>query len=317
MIARIFDKINLRSLLIFFLLSFLIILFINLCKSGGSFSYDKLISSILFCSFFVFVIYLFIKLGDRVSSNIFFKGIHLISFPIVWLFYPHGPGLVTQKIFIGILLICLKYNFIQAIHSNKNVSNIFYYSLITSVLIKFNDIFVLFHLLSIWIFLNRNYYDIKYLLGLLIPIIFVPSIFYLINLFLPPSAILVFDNAININIIDFNSQLNRNWIWFGLILIAVWVTIFRRPSRKIFINSPDHESRFIFMSFWFYLSVLIGILGLQIGEGRWLLSFIPIAYFFGIFLENIKSDYTKDFIIVFSILGMMLFKLIDFNIILI
>ena len=71
------------------------------------------------------------------------------------------------------------------------------------------------------------------------------------------------------------------------------------------------------MSFWFYLSVLIGILGLQIGEGRWLLSFIPIAYFFGIFLENIKSDHTKDFIIVFSILGMMLFKLIDFNIILI
>ena len=43
------------------------------------------------------------------------------------------------------------------------------------------------------------------------------------------------------------------------------------------------------MSIWLYLSFFIGFLGLNIGQERWLLSFIPCAFFFGVFIENMKS----------------------------
>ena len=43
------------------------------------------------------------------------------------------------------------------------------------------------------------------------------------------------------------------------------------------------------MIFWLYISLIIGIFSLQKGEGEWFLSFIPVAYFFGIFIEKNKK----------------------------
>ena len=53
------------------------------------------------------------------------------------------------------------------------------------------------------------------------------------------------------------------------------------------------------MTIWLYLSFIIGFLGLNLDEERWLLSFVPVL-FFGVFIENMKSDRLKNRVIFFG-----------------
>jgi predicted branched-subunit amino acid permease len=65
------------------------------------------------------------------------------------------------------------------------------------------------------------------------------------------------------------------------------------------------------MTFWLSFSVVFGYLGLEIGTSPWFLSFIPAAYFFGILLKNINSDFNKNLILSAVVLGIIFFKLLD------
>ena len=69
------------------------------------------------------------------------------------------------------------------------------------------------------------------------------------------------------------------------------------------------------MSFWLYASIILGFLGLHVGDGRWFLSFIPAAYFIGILLAKIRSTLVKNYLILFSLITTVIFKLIDFNVV--
>lgn len=69
------------------------------------------------------------------------------------------------------------------------------------------------------------------------------------------------------------------------------------------------------MSFWLIFSITYGLLGLQTTDDRWFISFVPVAYFFGGFLENIKSDSLKNIFFTALILAILIFKLFDHGII--
>ena len=69
------------------------------------------------------------------------------------------------------------------------------------------------------------------------------------------------------------------------------------------------------MTFWLFFSIAFGLLGLQTSSERWFISFIPVAYFFGVFLENIKSDSLKKILFTTLFLGIVIFKLFDHGII--
>ncbi len=72
---------------------------------------------------------------------------------------------------------------------------------------------------------------------------------------------------------------------------------------------------FIFMMFWLYISIIMGALNLQKGQGEWFLSFIPVAYFFGIVIEKIKYIKVKNMVIYLLFFIGVIFKLIENNII--
>ena len=59
----------------------------------------------------------------------------------------------------------------------------------------------------------------------------------------------------------------------------------------------------------------MGFFGLQKGEGEWFLSFIPVAYFVGIFIEKIKNIKIKNMSIYLLFFIGVISKLIQNNII--
>ena len=69
------------------------------------------------------------------------------------------------------------------------------------------------------------------------------------------------------------------------------------------------------MMFWLYISIIMGALNLQKGQGEWFLSFIPVAYFFGIVIEKIKYIKVKNMVIYLLFFIGVIFKLIENNII--
>ena len=69
------------------------------------------------------------------------------------------------------------------------------------------------------------------------------------------------------------------------------------------------------MTIWLYFSLFIGFLGLNLGQERWLLSFVPSAFFFGAFIENIKSDKLKNRVIILAAIFIVIFKLTNFEVV--
>ncbi len=117
----------------------------------------------------------------------------------------------------------------------------------------------------------------------MIPVISLPLIleisykvfFYDNNFFLN------FKYFINTWKIEQNFYYSEN-LWFISIFIAILSSILFIPRR---FDKIRHQG-FIYMMFWLYISIIMGFLNLQKGEGEWFLSFIPVAYFSGIFIEK-------------------------------
>ena len=78
---------------------------------------------------------------------------------------------------------------------------------------------------------------------------------------------------------------------------------------------PHLFSNFQYMTLWLFFSIAYELLGQETYSERWFISFVPGAYFFGGFLESIKSDSLKNILFTILFLGILLFKLFDQGII--
>ncbi len=313
MIANLFQKTTHKAYISSAILSLIVVFFIQYCKNYGEFSIEILARGILFWGIFVFFVLAVTFLESRHSYNNY-AAIHLLSFPVVFLFFPHGPGLIVSKIFLGILLIYSKYVYTKVLFSENSAKYLFDLSFIFSLVVAYNKILSFFYLMPILILFNQRHRDIKHLTSLLLPIVFVPLFLTSIYLVSPSSFFDSFYSVLKLNLWNFNAQSNSEIFWFIILTISVFVTFFYKPKSYQRISNPERFSGFFFMSFWLYISIAVGFLGLHVGEGRWFLSFIPAAYFTGIFLRRIKATYTQNILIVLSLVAVIVFKLIDFKI---
>ena len=99
------------------------------------------------------------------------------------------------------------------------------------------------------------------------------------------------------------------------IIISIFISII---SSVLFLPRRFEKVRyqgFIFMILWLYISIIMGFFSLQKGEGEWFLSFIPVAYFSGIFIEKIKLTKIRNIVIYLLFFIGVIFKLIENNII--
>lgn len=307
MIIKIFETIGLRAYIASFGFSFAVITLIDFCKNYPQWGIENIPDIVIFwLAFVLFTLYVSYLQTQKFSSKL--SGINLLTFPLVFLFFPIGSGLVFHKILIGILLVFSKNLFVNARHSKFQNKNLFDLSLAISVIVLFNTALAVFYVLPLWLFLNQKLLQVKSLIALIFPAVLIPFTFHGIAILFSAEQLMLFDHALKIDLWNYSEQTNAEWIWFGILSIAIYITLFKRP------RGPEQFSEFLFMATWLYLSLIIGFLGLQIGQGRWLLSFIPAAFFVGIFIERTKSDASRNTLIFFGIVFMVLFKLFDFGV---
>ena len=311
MIAELFQKTTLKSYFASIILCFLTVLFVHYCKNNGTLSLELLPRIIIFWILFSGIIFLISFLENKNSVNTF-RAIHLLSFPLLYLFFPHGKELVFIKVLIAVLIIFSKYSYSRIFNENKSYLRLFDLSFIIVLLILYNKYFSFFLIIPITVIFYQKYRDLKHLVSFLIPVISLPLIlsisfkvfFYDNNFFLN------FKYFINTWKIEQNFYYSEN-LWFISIFIAILSSILFIPRR---FDKIRHQG-FIYMMFWLYISIIMGFFNLQQGEGEWFLSFIPVAYFSGIFIEKIKVIKIRNIVIYLLFFIGVIFKLIENNII--
>lgn len=311
MIAELFQKTTLKSYFASIILCFLTVIFIHYCKNNGILSIEFLPRIIIFWLIFSGIIFLISFLENKNSVNTF-RAIHLLSFPLFYLFFPHGKELVLSKILIAVLIIFSKYSYSRIFNEKKSYLRLFDLSFIIVLLILYNKYFSFFLIIPISVLFYQKYRDLKHLVSFLIPLISLPFIikifhevfFYNYNFFLD------FNYLINTWKIEQNFYYSEI-IWFLSIFMSIISSVLFLPRRF----EKVRYQGFIFMMLWLYISIIMGFFSLQKGEGEWFLSFIPVAYFSGIFIEKIKLTKIRNIVIYLLFFIGVIFKLIENNII--
>ena len=311
MIAELFQKTTLKSYFASIILCFLTVIFIHYCKNNGILSIEFLPRIIIFWLIFSGIIFLISFLENKNSVNTF-RAVHLLSFPLFYLFFPHGKELVLSKILIAVLIIFSKYSYSRIFNEKKSYLRLFDLSFIIVLLILYNKYFSFFLIIPISVLFYQKYRDLKHLVSFLIPLISLPFIikifhevfFYNYNFFLD------FNYLINTWKIEQNFYYSEI-IWFVSIFISIISSVLFLPRRF----EKVRYQGFIFMMLWLYISIIMGFFSLQKGEGEWFLSFIPVAYFSGIFIEKIKLTKIRNIVIYLLFFIGVIFKLIENNII--
>ena len=306
MTVETFNKVGLKAYMYSFSFSLAVIFIINYCKYHRDWNINNIFEILILWIIFAFFTF-FISFLQTKKSGAKLSGIHLLTFPLVFLFFPNGPGLAFSKIVIGLILVYSEHIFIKALFSKSKNKYLFDLSILISIIVLFNIGLLIFYVIPIIVILNQKLYSIKSLIAFLFPILLIPFIFYSLALIVPDIFGLV-NNTFNIQPFRYSDQTNGDLVWFVILSVSIYCTIFVRPKGN------EKSSAFLFMTIWLYLSFIIGFLGLNLDEERWLLGFVPAAFFFGVFIENMKSDRLKNRVIFLAAIFIIIFKLIDFEV---
>lgn len=307
MIVKIFKIIGMRTHLTAVFLVFFTVLFSFLTRNNWDWSLDQwpdiFGNIILMISLISLISFLEIKFKARK-----FNGIHMIAIPTIYLFFPYAFNLEIIPILQVIMLIWGQFIFVDTLYSKNTEKRILDLSLLISVMAQFNNTFLIFYLLPLLILFNRGLKDRKHILAFSLPILLIPFTFRGLAIILPASLTVFINPNFQKHLIQIQSISYGEMVWGGVLFLSVLSCLIQLPRGLIKFSNPEFFSGFQYMIFWLFFSILYGFFGLQTGIERWFISFIPSAYFFGVFLENIKLDSHKNLTFTILVLGIILFK---------
>jgi len=307
MIVKFFYKVGPRAYALSFAFSLAAISLINYCKYHEDWALNNILEIfVLWAIFALFTIYVTFLQSKKLSSKL--SGVHLLTFPCIFLFFPNGPGLVIPKIIIGLILVYAEHLFFLAIYSKSKYKYLFDLSIFISIIVLFNKALLIFYVFPILVVFSEKLFSIKSFIALFLPIILVPFTFYGLSTLAPTNIFGVANHIPKIQLLGYLDQTSADWVWFVILLISIYVSIFKPPKES------EKSTVFLFMKIWLYLSIFIGFLGLNLGQERWLLSFIPSAFFFGHLIEKMRSEILKNAIFFLGLIFIVFFKLFHFEV---
>ena len=314
MIVKIFKTIGPRAYLTSIFLIISTVLFSFQLEKNGAHLFDQwpriTAKVILMIAFITMITLLETQIKGRKLD-----GIHLIAFPTIFLFFPNFYDINTIPILRAILLTYGQYVFIKILHSKNTEKWIMDLSLIISIIVQFNYVFAAFYLLPLFILFRRRLKDVKHLLALLLPVLIIPFTFNSLSIILPSKTLALINPPVQRKLLNIQLLSNADMVWLITLLLTVLICALQLPRGNRKFSYPELFSGFLYMTFWLFYSIAFGLLGLQTSSERWFISFIPVAYFFGGFIENIKSDSLKNILFTTLFLGIVIFKLFDHGII--
>ena len=135
MTVETFNKVGLKAYMYSFSFSLVVIFIINYCKYHRDWNINNIFEILILWIIFAFFTF-FISFLQTKKSGAKLSGIHLLTFPLVFLFFPNGPGLPFLNSYRA-NLVYSEHIFIKVFSVSQRI-HLFDLSILISIIVLFN-----------------------------------------------------------------------------------------------------------------------------------------------------------------------------------
>ena len=288
MITKIFKRLTIRAIIIGFFLTYSANLFVLFCRAAGNLYKEIFIESFIF-SLNILLIIIMAAISEARRFNLKFGATHLISFPLCIILFAQGQFVNPQKLIIAFSLL-------------------FAANILSKEINKINpvkDFFVLGFIFTSLSYINLNLS--LFFFSILLTITYIPSkqkalISILLGIVAALSILITISHAITGNIFYTQSEIlgshiftpfennNSEFVWTSTVIIASIASLLMKQKKLQKRSLFDLGNSGNFMSIWLVISIIFRVFDLYEDESKWLLSYIPTAFFIGNIFETLTKE---------------------------
>lgn len=299
MVTNIFKRLTIRAIITGFFLTFSANFFVLFCRASGNLFNQIFIESFIF-SLNILLIIILAAISEARRFNLKFGATHLISFPLCILLFAQGHFVNPQKLIIAFSLLFAANILSKEINKINPVKDFFLLGFIFTSLSYINPNLSLFFpsiLLTILYIPSKQ----KALISILLGIVAALSILITISHAITGNIFYTQPEILGSHIFTPFKNNNSEFVWISTVIIALIASLLMKQKKLQKRSLFDLGNSGNFMSIWLVISIIFRVFDLYEDESKWLLSYIPTAFFIGNIFETLTKERYRE-ILFYSLL---------------
>ena len=299
MITKIFKRLTIRAIITGFFLTFSANFFVLFCRASGNLFNQIFIESFIF-SLNILLIIILAAISEARRFNLKFGATHLISFPLCILLFAQGHFVNPQKLIIAFSLLFAANILSKEINKINPVKDFFLLGFIFTSVSYINPNLSLFFL-SIFLVIIYIPFKQKALISILLGIVAALSILITISHAITGNIFYTQPEILGSHIFTPFKDNNSEFVWISIVIIALIASLLMKQKKLQKRSLFDLGNSGNFMSIWLVISIIFRVFDLYEDESKWLLSYIPTAFFIGNIFETLTKERYRE-ILFYSLL---------------
>ena len=288
MVTNIFKRLTIRAIITGFFLTYSANFFVLFCRASGNLYNQIFIESSIF-SLNILLIIILAAISEAKKFNLKFGATHFISFPLCILLFAQGHFVNPQKLIIAFSLLFAANILSKEINKINPVKDFFVLGFIFTSLSYINlnlSLFFFSILLTITYIPSKQ----KALISILLGIVAALSILITISHAITGNIFYTQPEILGSHIFTPFKDNNSEFVWISTVIIALIASLLMKQKKLQKRSLFDLGNSGNFMSIWLVISIIFRVFDLYEDESKWLLSYIPTAFFIGNIFETLTKE---------------------------
>ena len=314
MFANVFKRVSIESLIASFFLCVLANVFVAYCVMKGNINMQASVKTI-YMSLASISIILTIAFSESRRLNQSFGSIHLLSIPICVLLFNQQGGFVLDKAIVLVAILMAITLFSKDYKIVPPTKALFLLGVLFTIISFINSYYAFFFITPLLILKEVKHRSVKNIMAFFVGLILTLQSLCLIS-YLATGSFFYSTMSLKTQVSVDGSYSSDDLVWSVTVFIALLTaTIFRPTKYKRKAQGNNTQRTFSFMLIFLLISIFCRYYNISKGEGVWLESFIPAAFFIGIAVDTIKNSQLKNIIITVVIFASISLKLFAYDLI--
>ena len=288
MITKIFKRLTIRAIITGFFLTYSANFFVLFCRASGNL-YNQIFIESFFFSLNILLIMILAAISEARRFNLKFGATHLISFPLCILLFAQGHFVNPQKLIIAFSLLFAANILSKEINKINPVKDFFVLGFIFTSLSYINFNLSLFFSSIILVIIYIPFKQ-KALISILLGILAALSILITISHAITGNIFYTQPEILGSHIFTPFKDNNSEFVWISTVIIALIASLLMKQKKLQKRSLFDLGNSGNFMSIWLVISIIFRVFDLYEDESKWLLSYIPTAFFIGNIFETLTKE---------------------------
>ena len=288
MVTNIFKRLTIRAIITGFFLTYSANFFVLFCRASGNL-YNQIFIESFFFSLNILLIMILAAISEARRFNLKFGATHLISFPLCILLFAQGHFVNPQKLIIAFSLLFAANILSKEINKINPVKDFFVLGFIFTSLSYINFNLSLFFSSIILVIIYIPFKQ-KALISILLGIVAALSILITISHAITGNIFYTQPEILGSHIFTPFKDNNSEFVWISIVIIALIASLLMKQKKLQKRSLFDLGNSGNFMSIWLVISIIFRVFDLYEDESKWLLSYIPTAFFIGNIFETLTKE---------------------------